>query len=119
MNREDKIFEIFKILMEQRPSQSGPTLAAQSVSMMDDLEKAIDYDKKMVERQKSIEEKQAVWDILNLTVRTSNCLRAEDIYTIGELVSKTERQLLAIPNLGRRSVNEIKEALAKKSLTLR
>lgn len=119
MNKEEKIFEIYKILIEQRLGAGGPVLAAQAVSMMDDLEKAIDYDKKMAERQRSIEEKRAVWDILNLTVRTSNCLKAEEIYTLEELCQCSERKLLQIPNMGRRSVNEIKEALAKRSLYLK
>lgn len=119
MDRADKIFEIYKILMQQRLGAGGPVLAAQAVSMMDDLERAIEYNRKVADRQKSVEEKRAVWDILNLTVRTSNCLRAEDIYTIEDLCTWTERKLLQIPNMGRRSVGEIKEALANMGLSLR
>jgi len=119
MSRENKIFEIYKILMQQRLGAGGAALAAQAVSMMDDLEKAIDYDGKIRERQLALEQNQAVWDVLNLTVRTSNCLRAEDIFTIEELCNKTEIDLLKVPNLGRGSLNEIKEALAKRSLTLK
>ncbi len=57
-------------------------------------------------------------DDLELTVRSANCLKAESIYYIGDLIQKTENELLKTPNLGRKSLNEIKEVLATKGLTL-
>ncbi len=57
-------------------------------------------------------------DDLELTVRSANCLKAENIYYIGDLIQRTETELLKTPNLGRKSLNEIKEVLASKSLTL-
>ena len=57
-------------------------------------------------------------DDLELTVRSANCLKAENIYYIGDLIQRTETELLKTPNLGRKSLNEIKEVLATKSLTL-
>lgn len=57
-------------------------------------------------------------DELELTVRSTNCLKAEKIYYIGDLVQRTETELLKTPNLGRKSLNEIKEALAARGLTL-
>ena len=57
-------------------------------------------------------------DDLELTVRSANCLKAEDIYYIGDLIQHTETELLKTPNLGRKSLNEIKEVLASKGLTL-
>lgn len=57
-------------------------------------------------------------DDLELTVRSANCLKAEDIYYIGDLIQRTETELLKTPNLGRKSLNEIKEVLASKGLTL-
>ena len=57
-------------------------------------------------------------DDLELTVRSANCLKAEDIYYIGDLIQRTETELLKTPNLGRKSFNEIKEVLASKGLTL-
>ena len=57
-------------------------------------------------------------DELELTVRSANCLKAEDIYYIGDLIQRTETELLKTPNLGRKSLNEIKEVLASKGLTL-
>jgi hypothetical protein len=56
-------------------------------------------------------------DDLELTVRSANCLKAENIYYIGDLIQRTETELLKTPNLGRKSLNEIKEVLASRGLT--
>lgn len=55
---------------------------------------------------------------LELTVRSANCLKAENIYYIGDLIQRTENELLKTPNLGRKSLNEIKEVLGTHGLTL-
>lgn len=57
-------------------------------------------------------------DDLELTVRSANCLKAENIYYIGDLIQRTENELLKTPNLGRKSLNEIKEVLSSRGLTL-
>lgn len=57
-------------------------------------------------------------DDLELTVRSANCLKAENIYYIGDLIQRGENELLKAPNLGRKSLNEIKDVLASKGLTL-
>ena len=57
-------------------------------------------------------------DDLELTVRSANCLKAENIYYIGDLIQRTETELLKTPNLGRKSLNEIKEVLASMGLHL-
>jgi DNA-directed RNA polymerase subunit alpha len=57
-------------------------------------------------------------DDLELTVRSANCLKAENIFYIGDLIQRTENELLKTPNLGRKSLNEIKEVLASRGLTL-
>ena len=57
-------------------------------------------------------------DELELTVRSANCLKAENIDYIGDLIQRTETELLKTPNLGRKSLNEIKEVLASRGLTL-
>jgi DNA-directed RNA polymerase subunit alpha len=57
-------------------------------------------------------------DDLELTVRSANCLKAENIYYIGDLIQRTEAELLKTPNLGRKSLSEIKEVLASRGLTL-
>ena len=57
-------------------------------------------------------------DDLELTVRSANCLKAESIIYIGDLVQKTEVELLKTPNLGKKSLNEIKDVLAQRNLSL-
>ncbi len=57
-------------------------------------------------------------DDLELTVRSANCLKAENVYYIGDLFQKTENELLKTPNLGRKSLNEIKDVLAARGLSL-
>ena len=55
---------------------------------------------------------------LELTVRSANCLKAENIHYIGDLVQRNESDLLKTPNLGKKSLNEIKDVLAVRNLTL-
>jgi DNA-directed RNA polymerase subunit alpha len=57
-------------------------------------------------------------DELELTVRSANCLKAESIYYIGDLIQRTEVELLKTPNLGKKSLTEIKEVLAQRGLSL-
>ena len=57
-------------------------------------------------------------DELELTVRSANCLKVEKIYYIGDLVTRKESDLLKTPNLGRKSLNEIKDVLAARGLSL-
>ncbi len=57
-------------------------------------------------------------DDLELTVRSANCLKAESIYYIGDLIQKTEVELLKTPNLGKKSLTEIKDVLAQRGLNL-
>jgi len=57
-------------------------------------------------------------DDLELTVRSANCLKAENIHFIGDLVQKSETELLKTPNLGKKSLTEIKQVLAQRELTL-
>ena len=74
-----------------------------------------------VEHQKSIQIDPLLLrpvDDLELTVRSANCLKAENIDYIGDLIQRTENELLKTPNLGRKSLNEIKEVLAARDLSL-
>ena len=57
-------------------------------------------------------------DDLELTVRSANCLKAETIHYIGDLVQRTEGELLKTPNLGKKSLTEIKDVLASRGLSL-
>ncbi|MPV85745.1 DNA-directed RNA polymerase subunit alpha [Ostreibacterium oceani] len=78
------------------------------------------------ELQESIEEEQVQIDPvllrsiddLELTVRSANCLKAEKIDCVGELVQRTEMELLKTPNLGKKSLNEIKDVLNQHGLRL-
>jgi DNA-directed RNA polymerase subunit alpha len=57
-------------------------------------------------------------DELELTVRSANCLKAESIYYIGDLVQRGEVELLKTPNLGKKSLTEIKDVLAQRGMSL-
>jgi len=57
-------------------------------------------------------------DDLELTVRSANCLKAENIFYIGDLIQRTEVELLKTPNLGKKSLTEIKDVLARHELSL-
>jgi DNA-directed RNA polymerase subunit alpha len=57
-------------------------------------------------------------DDLELTVRSANCLKAENIYYIGDLIQRTEVELLKTPNLGKKSLTEIKDVLGSHGLSL-
>lgn len=77
------------------------------------------------ERNASLESKQQIdpvlmrpVDDLELTVRAANCLKAENIYYIGDLVQRTENDLLKTPNLGKKSLTEIKSILSQRGLSL-
>lgn len=57
-------------------------------------------------------------DDLELTVRSANCLKAENVFLIGDLIQRTEVELLKTPNLGKKSLTEIKDVLASRGLSL-
>ena len=57
-------------------------------------------------------------DDLELTVRSANCLKAENVFLIGDLIQRTEVELLKTPNLGKKSLTEIKDVLATRGLSL-
>ena len=57
-------------------------------------------------------------DLDKLVLRSANCLKAESIYYIGDLIQRTEVELLKTPNLGKKSLTEIKDVLASRGLSL-
>jgi len=57
-------------------------------------------------------------DHLDLSVRSMNCLKSDDVFRVGDLVQRTEQEMLRTPNFGRKSLNEIKEVLEKMGLHL-
>jgi DNA-directed RNA polymerase alpha subunit len=91
------------------------------IRMADPEGKTANLDENVVKGEQLLKEVLAKSiDDLELTVRSFNCLASENIYTIGALVSKTENDLLKTPNLGRKSLKEIKEELFNRfKLTLK
>lgn len=93
------------------------TILQQQLAVFVDLEKET-----VVEKEEIRDEVDPVLlrpvDDLELTVRSANCLKAENIYYIGDLVLRTEVELLKTPNLGKKSLTEIKDILASKGLSL-
>jgi DNA-directed RNA polymerase alpha subunit len=91
------------------------------------FEKAYDFAGEMLERRRQILEQWTLRDAnvegfiesLGLGRRSELCLFAENISTISQLLRYTENELLKTPNLGRKSLNEIKEQLAVRGLKLR
>lgn len=83
------------------------------------------FDLTIEEPEEPVEEEPAIdpvllrpVDDLELTVRSANCLKAEQLYYIGDLVQRTETELLKTPNLGKKSLTEIKDVLGQFGLTL-
>ena len=77
----------------------------------------------MLDRNTSIKDKRNVEllksvDSLDLTIRSANCLKSEQIYYIGDLIQKSELELLKTPNLGKKSLTEIKNILDDRGLSL-
>ena len=83
----------------------------------------VDLDSETVEEEEEEEEQVdpiliRPVDDLELTVRSANCLKAENIYYIGDLIQRSEVELLKTPNLGKKSLTEIKDVLASRGLSL-
>jgi DNA-directed RNA polymerase subunit alpha len=94
-----------------------------STILSDQLSAFVDF--KVIEEQAVVEEVVAVdpallqaIDELDLTVRSANCLKAENIYYVGDLIQRGEMELLKIPNFGKKLLIEIKDVLASKGLFL-
>src|SRR5690606_25108348 len=97
--------------------RSAATILQQQIAVFVDLEQ----DRKPEPKQEREEVDPILLrpvDDLELTVRSANCLKAENIYYSGDLVQRTEVELLKTPNLGKKSLTEIKDVLASKGLSL-
>ncbi len=91
--------------------------------LSDQLSVFISFEKEKVDVKSSVKDKInselfKTVDNLELTVRSANCLKAENIYYIGDLVQKSEAELLKTPNLGKKSLAEIKHVLYERGLSL-
>lgn len=93
------------------------TILQQQLAVFVDLESAAEVEPEELEEEIDPILLRPV-DDLELTVRSANCLKAESIYYIGDLVQRTEVELLKTPNLGKKSLTEIKDVLASRGLSL-
>ena len=93
------------------------TILQQQLAVFVDLESEVEVD--VAEEEEEVDPiLLRPVDDLELTVRSANCLKAENIYYIGDLVQRTEVELLKTPNLGKKSLTEIKDVLASRGLSL-
>ena len=105
------------VIEPEEAIRSAARILEEQLSVFTDLEGTA----QPIEHQKSVQVDPLLLrpvDDLELTVRSANCLKAENVYYIGDLIQRTENELLKTPNLGRKSLNEIKEVLAARGLTL-
>lgn len=119
MTKEEKIEYIAQIAMQKMLERTDIQLTyiarnsyVIAAAMMEEQQKA--EDQYALDRQRKLSDLHS----LNLDLRASHCLMAEEIYTVSQLLKFTENQLLRIPNLGRKSLNRIKEQLALQGLEL-
>jgi DNA-directed RNA polymerase alpha subunit len=121
-NKDEKIAKL-EAALKDKNSHLEQLLdrAYARIRMADPEGKTANLDEKVVKGEQLLKEVLAKSiDDLELTVRSHNCLTAENIKTIGQLVTKTENDLLKTPNLGRKSLKEIKEELFNRfKLTLK
>jgi DNA-directed RNA polymerase subunit alpha len=79
-----------------------------SIAARDDMKPELEFNPSLLKKV----------DELELSVRSANCLKNDNIVYIGDLIQKTEAEMLRTPNFGRKSLNEIKEVLAQMGLHL-
>lgn len=120
MNYEERMFDVYTLLLNKYSDKLDPiTLADNSMHIVRKFSTSADawecHDKRVAEAEGS---GKSLMEILDLDVRSYNCLRAENILTLDQLCRCTERDLLRVPNLGRKSLNIIREGLAKIGRTL-
>lgn len=102
------------------------TIKLAATILHDQLSVFVDFEKVIEEVPENIPDDTEIFDPvllrpvddLELTVRSANCLKAENIFYIGDLIQRTEVELLKAPNLGKKSLTEIKDVLALKGLSL-
>jgi len=102
------------------------TIKLAATILHDQLSVFVDFEKVAEQTPEEVETEEEKFDPvllrpvddLELTVRSANCLKAENIFYIGDLIQRTEVELLKAPNLGKKSLTEIKDVLALKGLSL-
>lgn len=124
--RVEQRTDLDKLIIELETNGTiDPEVAIRKAATILQQQIAIFVDLEAEEAPEPIKEKEEIdpvllrpVDDLELTVRSANCLKAENIYYIGDLVQRSETELLKTPNLGKKSLTEIKDVLASKNLEL-
>lgn len=124
--RVEQLTDLDRLVMEIESNGSvDPEVAVRRAATIlhDQIAVFVNLEESMVQSQ--VEEEPEIdpsllkpVDDLELTVRSANCLKAENIYYIGDLIQHTETELLKTPNLGKKSLTEIKDILAQRNLSL-
>jgi len=117
MNDTDRLYELFKIFLVQQPHTPSHKLVNEAQIALNNFKRMAEEREKHEESMKALSG--AGIEALDLTVRAENCLKSENIYTVDQLCQYSERNLLKINGMGRKALNEVKEALAKMGRTLR
>ena len=120
---KDKDLAFARLLQFKAFSEVGIALASRI--LQDQLQPFINFDEPEIQQDQSSAEKLSFnsnllkkVEELELSVRSANCLKNDNIIYIGDLVQKSEGEMLRTPNFGRKSLNEIKEVLTGMSLYL-
>ncbi len=126
--REGQVLNYDRLIM--KVETDGSILPEDAVAyaariLQDQLQIFINFEEQVTEQQEEKEPELAFnpallkrVDELELSVRSANCLKNDNIVYIGDLIQKTEAEMLRTPNFGRKSLNEIKEVLAQMGLHL-
>ena len=93
-------------------------MAKQMIIERESLRQELTEKKKKIEEDKKLDER-PIYPTLNIGLRYLNCLRSEDIETVGELTYRTVRDLRKVPNLGMKGIKQIQEQLSVIGLTLK
>ena len=125
-----------KIIKKEKPDAILPTMGGQTAlnlameavkyaATIMQHQLAVFVDEELVSRKEKRKDKYDFDPLLlrsieelELTVRSTNCLKAENIFLIGDLIQRSEMDLLKTPNLGKKSLNEIKDELASRGLSM-
>jgi len=126
--REDQVLDYDKLTMDIETDGSvspEDALAFASRILKDQLDVFINFDEPETDTRDEDEDELEFnplllkkVDELELSVRSANCLKNDNIVYIGDLIQKTEAEMLRTPNFGRKSLNEIKEVLTSMQLHL-
>ncbi len=127
--RVDQRTNLDKLVIEMETNGTvdpEQTIKQAATILHDQLSVFVDFEKVAEQAPEEVEAEEEKFDPvllrpvddLELTVRSANCLKAENIFYIGDLIQRTEVELLKTPNLGKKSLTEIKDILALKALSL-